>query len=60
MELPSGQRGGLFGVVAPSVTEEGPQDVDSSACEGHDGLAVSFALGALAVVEASELVPSGC
>src|SRR3954469_19853802 len=56
MELSSGQRDRRYGVVAPSVTQEGPKNVDSAAGERHDGLAVSFAFGTLAVVEAAGFV----
>src|SRR5579859_5362309 len=51
MSLSSGGDYGRCHLVAPSVTDQGPQDVDASACKSEHGLDVPFALGALAVIE---------
>src|ERR1700761_2278376 len=49
-------RGGLVGAPVP---DECPQDVDTAAGEGQDGLGVLLALGALAVVEPARFVAGG-
>lgn len=41
------------GVEGAVVAQERPQDVDAAACEGEDGLGVTLAFGAFAVIEAS-------
>jgi hypothetical protein len=56
MRLSSGVCDRRCCLIAPSVTQESPQHVDTLACEGHDGLAVSFAFRSLAVVVAAGLV----
>src|SRR5205085_313742 len=40
---------GRCDLVAPSVTDESPQDVDAAACKRDDGLGVPFAFRSLAV-----------
>lgn len=42
-------------LVAPSVTDQGPQDVDAAAGEREESLDVAFALGALAIVKFSRV-----
>src|SRR2546423_1088797 len=53
MRLSNRSSDGDCWVVAPSVTDEGPQDVHASPGQGEDGLGVPLALGALALVEAA-------
>lgn len=49
MTLSSG-RGSSCGLVSGVVAEHGPQDVESAAGQGDDGLGVGFSFGSLAVV----------
>ncbi len=51
MLLSNGFRDRECGLGAPSVADQGPQDVDTSAGEGKYGLDVLLPLGAFAVVE---------
>lgn len=51
MLLSSGCRDRGCDFVAPSVTDQGPDDVDASVGEGAHGLDVLLSLGAFAVVE---------
>lgn len=43
-------------LVAASVAQESPDDVDAASGQGEDGLGAALALGALAIVEAPRLL----
>ena len=56
MKLSSRASDGRYGLVAPSVTQQCPQNVDSATREREDRLGVPFALRTLPVVKPARFV----